>query len=280
MKGFSTIVRRIQDVSRYTAFSLKLTWQASAPLLLCLLLLMTLQAIIPPLQLTLSKLVIDRAAFDLGARSATATPALHFPLLIWIALAAGTLAIGQLLQPVRATLESLAGDRLSGYITGQILRATNRWQGLARFEDPEFISHLHRARNNAARGGLDLLLYGGGLVAQLFTIISLIAVLFFLHPLVPLILVLATIPQAARAWEYGHRTVSHLYWQAPDARALEYYRDTVLTAESAKDVRLYHLGPFFDTGTGRANRRPRRSDRIRCLSTFLRLDSWAHDLAD
>ena len=238
-------MQQFTETRRLLWLAVQLVWRASPRLLVGILLLLMLQALLLPLQLALSRAVIDRAAFDLGLFTDLDSMAIQLPLPAWIGLAAAALALGQLIQPFSSTFQSLAGDRLTGYVAEQLIRAANRWQGLARFEDPGFADDLQRARKHAARGALDLMVYGGRAVVELFTATSLALVLLGLHPLVPLLLILATLPQMRQQWEYGHHTVSHLYVQTAEARRLEYSREVLLTPETAKDVHLYGLGSFF-----------------------------------
>jgi ATP-binding cassette subfamily B protein len=223
----------------------RLTWRASSRLLLGILLLLLLQSLLPPVELALSKAVLDRAALDLRLGGQPGALAARLPLGAWIALTAGVLAIGQLIQPFSRTLQSMAGDRLTGYFTEQIIRTANGWRGLARFEDPSFADDLRRVRSSGSRVGLEMLVYGAGAVLALFTSVSLALVLARLHPLAPLLMLLASLPLMAMHWEYQKSTSSHLYYKTPDARRLEYSRDSLLAVEPAKDVRLYGLGPFF-----------------------------------
>jgi ATP-binding cassette subfamily B protein len=236
---------QFQETKRLAWLAVQLVWQASPRLLIGILALLVLQAILLPLQLALSRLVIDRVAFDLGLSNNVDPMASQLPLLAWIALAAVSLGLGQLIQPIVATFQSLAGDRLTGYVTEQLIRAANRWPGLARFEDPGFADDLQRARSRAGRGALELMVYGGRATVELFTAISLALMLLGLHPFIPFLLILATLPQMRQEWKYGHRTFSHLYVQTEGARRLEYNRHVLLTPETAKDVRLYGLGSFF-----------------------------------
>ena len=238
-------MQQFTETRRLLWLAAHLVWRASPRLLVGILLLLMLQALLLPLQLALSRAVIDRAAFDLGLFTDLDSMAIQLPLPAWIGLAAAALALGQLIQPFSSTFQSLAGDRLTGYVTEQLIRAANRWQGLARFEDPGFADDLQRARKRAARGALDLMVFGGRAAVELFTAIGLALALLGLHPLVPLLLILATMPQMKRQWEYGHRTNSHLYVQTAETRRLEYSRGVLLTPETAKDVHLYGLGSFF-----------------------------------
>ena len=100
-------------------------------------------------------------------------------------------------------------------------------------------------RRYASESGLELTTSGAQAVLVVFTTVGLALVLGGLHPLLPLVLVLATLPQVARQWNFDDRMGSHLYAQTEEARQLLYLRDVTLTPASAKDVRLYALGPFF-----------------------------------
>ncbi|HEY8743008.1 MAG TPA: ABC transporter ATP-binding protein [Chloroflexota bacterium] len=236
---------RLRFTARLSGLALRLAWRAGPRLVVGIVALMATQALLRPLQLLLSRAVIDRTALDLGLASRPDHLAAQLPLLSWIILAAAVLAIGQLLQTATSGCQDLAADRLTGSIGEQLIRAANRWQGLARFEDPGFADDLERARSQAALGGLTLLLFGGRLVAVLVTVAGVSALLVALQTLVPILLLLATLPQMARQWEYHRRTTSHLYAEAPQTRRLQYYRGVLLAPEAAKDVRLYALGPFF-----------------------------------
>ncbi len=126
--------RRLAETVRLAGLAVRLTWRASPRLLLGILGLVVFQSLLPPLELMLSKAVLDRAALDLHLGGQPGKIAARLPLAAWIALAAAVLALGQLIQPFSRTLQSIAGDRLIGYFTGQTIRAANRWRGLARFE--------------------------------------------------------------------------------------------------------------------------------------------------
>ena len=238
-------LQQLQETARILRLAVRLVWRSTPRLLVVFIMLMLLQALLVPLQLALTRVVIDRAAFDLGLLQDLDSAAALFPLLVWIGLTAAVLALGQLIQPFSSTFQGLAADRLTGYVTEQIISAANRLQGLARFEDPDFADDLQRARKRSTRGALDLTIYVGRAAIELFTAGALALVLFALHPLVPFLLVLATLPQMKRQWEYSERTISHLYIQTPESRRLEYSREVLLTPDAAKDVHLYGMGPFF-----------------------------------
>ena len=217
---FKPNLQQLQETARILRLAVRLVWRSSPRLLVGFIMLMMLQALLVPLQLALTRLVIDRAAFNLGLLQNLDSAAVLLPLPVWIGLAAAVLALGQLVQPFSSTFQGLAADRLTGYVTEQIIRAANRLQGLARFEDPDFADDLQRARKRSTRGSLDLTIYVGRAAIELFTAGGRALVLFALHPLVPFLLILATLPQMKRQWEYSERTISHLYIQTPETRRL------------------------------------------------------------
>ena len=239
--------QHLQESSRLIRLAVRLAWRSSPRLALGILLLLVVQALLSPLQLVLSRAVIDRAALDLGVLATAAGLVAQWPLAVWIILAAAGVAVGQLIQPFASTFQSMAGDRLTGYVTEQLIRTANRWHGIARFEDPALADDLERARGPAANSGMSIMVDGTELVVALFTAAGLAVVLLALHPVVPVLLVVATLPLMAREWEYQYHTTRTIYEQTPETRRLMYASDMLLRPEPAKDVRLYALGPFFRT---------------------------------
>ena len=239
------LTQRLRTAGQVTWLAVRLSWQASPLLALGVLLLLLLQALVPPAQLALTRAVIDRAAVDLGFLADAGPIVVSLPLGAWIMLTAVAVAVGQLIQPFAFTFQSQAGDRLTGYITEQLIRAVNRWQGLARFEDPSWVDDLERSQQFASQTGLRIMVHGASAVLGLFTVIGIALLLVGLHPLLPLLLLLASVPQTIYQWRYERVTGFHLYVQTPEGRQLDYNRDQLITPEPAKDVRLYGLGPFF-----------------------------------
>jgi ATP-binding cassette, subfamily B, bacterial len=224
--------------------TVKLAWKAAPLLLVGVLLLFAVESLLPPLQLALSRAVIDKLAAPVGHTAALDPLVTHVPLAVWIALTLAVVALGQLVAPLTALLQSRASDRLTGYVTEQVMQAANRWQGLERFEDPGFADDLLRARE-AAHRGVDLVYYGAIVTLALLTSLSLSIALGGLHPLVPPLLILATLPQMARAFAYDWFIGGHLYDSTPQTRRMQQSLEMLLLLKPAKDVRLYGLFSFF-----------------------------------
>ncbi len=238
-------LQKVKELGRLVGLAIELAWLASPRLVLTVLLLILVEGLLPPLNLLLYRLVLDRVMFNLYPDTVHDELALQLPLTTWIAFAAGGVVLSQLLQLVGRTLQNMASDRLTIYVTGRVIQATNRWQGLTRFEDPNFIDDLERTRDSTSQSGLMIMVRTASGVTNLFTLISAVVILSRFQPLVPLLLIVATIPYIAQFFRYFASVARHLYWLTPESRRLEYYRDVLMTPETAQDVRLYGLGSFF-----------------------------------
>ena len=111
---------QLQESSRLAALAVRLAWRAGALLVVGIVALLVVQAALSPLQLVLTRAVIDRAAVDLGLLADAGPFIARLPLGAWIVLAVVAVAVGQLIQPFSATLQSQAADRLTGYVHGAV----------------------------------------------------------------------------------------------------------------------------------------------------------------
>ncbi|HEX2035762.1 MAG TPA: ABC transporter ATP-binding protein, partial [Chloroflexota bacterium] len=248
-----SLAARLGEAARVGWLAIRLTWRASPWLLVGILLLLAFQAAVRAANLATVGLVVDRAALDLGLPSPSAGAAdaaglslvAALPLPLWVLLAAATLVVGHLVRLTVLTFQAVAGDRVTGYVSRELIVAANRWQGIGRFEDPGLADDLQRARARGARSGLNILRVGGDGLLWLFNAVGAAVVLLTLHPLLPLLVVLPAIPHMILHWEYQSRLSRHLYRSTSESRRLHYLRDLTLSAESAKDVRLYALSGFL-----------------------------------
>src|SRR5260370_14305012 len=156
---FKSFGQGLAGTARTCWTTVKLAWKACPVLLVGVLLLFGVESGLTPLQLALSRAVIDKLAAPPGRTAALDPLVTHVPLAASIVLPLAVVTLGQLVAPLTALLQSQAGDRLTGYVTEQVMPAANRWQGLERFEDPGFADDLKRARE-AANRAVDLAYFG------------------------------------------------------------------------------------------------------------------------
>jgi ATP-binding cassette subfamily B protein len=212
---------------------------------------MILGAMLAPIQLFFTATAIDSIAHHLGsatgsaAGDSTATArgwSEHGSPYLWIALTAVVIFLGQVLNPIRDGLQAALGDRTTVSVGDRLLAATNRWHGVARFEDPKTADDLALAAGRAGNAGTDLLMQGGPLIPTLLATATLCLTLAAVNPLAPVVLLLAAIPRIVNAYALADKTSSHLAVQSPLARRLQYLRDAPVAPHLARDFRLFELG--------------------------------------
>ena len=87
---------RLRESSRLAALAVRLAWRAGALFVVGIVALLVVQAALSPLQLVLTRAVIDRAAVDLGLLADAGSFVARLPLGAWIVLAVVAVAVGQL----------------------------------------------------------------------------------------------------------------------------------------------------------------------------------------
>jgi len=262
--------QRVGGTASVVRLGLRLVWRTSPGLTMAMLAALVVEAALVPAQLALTGLVIDRIV-DGGAVVPTA-------MAVAVALAAS-----QVIAPILATAQSLAGDRLTAHVGAELITAANGWPGLSRFEDPAFRDDVHVARSRAGTGSLEVVLLGARFGLAVFSAVGLAIALVGLHPLAPVLVIAAALPLMAGEYVFINRTGSHLYSQTAESRRLAYCRDVQLEPQPANDIRLFGLGPFFaerydeayEKTTGDLQRLRRRLTPRMCLAGMLAAASTA-----
>ncbi|GCE21240.1 ABC transporter transmembrane domain-containing protein [Dictyobacter kobayashii] len=242
---FRPAIQQVRHSGGLIGSIVRLTWLASPLLVTTVLFLLVLESLLSPLNLWLTRCVLDSITSTLPVSRISDPLATRFPLLSWSVLAALGIILNQLIQLVGQALQHLAGDRVTTFIDRKVIEATNCWQGLTRFEDPTLADDLARIHTSVNQLGLLLMLEGTKTLARVLTMLATVVILWQLQPLLPLLLLLASLPMGLMFRSYYMNVARHLYQLTPQTRRLEYYRNTLLTPEPARDVRLYGLGPFF-----------------------------------
>ncbi len=101
--GNNPFAERLGKTAHLSRLAVRLVWLVSPGLALGIVALVVAEAVLGPLQLALSKLVVDRVALDLGLLDTSGGLVSRLPLAVWALLAAIVLAAGQLIQPSSAS---------------------------------------------------------------------------------------------------------------------------------------------------------------------------------
>lgn len=233
-------LRRYFGVFRFSRSALQLVWQTSATLAVIFAICTVAAGLLPAAAAWIGRLIVDGvvAALKQGAGSdATAV--------YWlVGLEAGVMILLALSQRGISTVQSLLRALLGQRVNVMILEKALTLQ-LAHFEDSEFYDKLTRARREASSRPLGLVTKTFGLLQNGISLISYAALLIGFSPWAVLILIVGGLPQFVAEAKFSGAAFRLFRWRSPETRK-QMYLETVLAREdSAKEVKLFQLGPLL-----------------------------------
>ncbi|MFI0807791.1 ABC transporter ATP-binding protein [Streptomyces echinatus] len=214
-----------------------LAWKASPTQFLVNLTLTVISGVAPALTAWLTKLVVDALTVQ-GVEAHRRA--------LWYAL--GLLLAGLVTAAVPyCTTYSQARLRRSLvlYSQDQLFSSVNRFQGLARFEDPRFLDHLRLAQQSGSTAPSQVINSSFRILQSCVSAAGFVAALLTVSPIVSTLPVLAAIPSLFAQLNSSRRRVNHLWRSSPAQRKQVFYRSLMTEERAVKEVRLFGLGSFL-----------------------------------
>lgn len=140
-------------------------------------------------------------------------------------------------------LDEVLAGRFTMYSSLRIMKHATELD-LASYEDPAFYDQLERARVQSI-DRVSMIRALGQLLQQSVVAISLAASVFLFSPWLVLILVGCVVPAFLGETHYAFQGYALRFRQTPVRRRLDYLRTLASSKETAKEAKLFGLGPFF-----------------------------------
>ncbi|RIH83334.1 putative ABC transporter ATP-binding protein [Calidithermus roseus] len=201
--------------------------------------LLAASGLIPVGVLSATRALVDGLVHGLG--SGSLSPALLAPL----AGLALLFALDFLLVPWVTYLQGVVNERLTARVHLLLMEKAAGLPDLTPFEDAGFYDELQVLRDQAPYQPLNLLVFFGNAFRGGIAVAGVLLLLLTLAPIFPLLLLLATLPQALLTFRLQKGVWEAVLFSAPEARRMRYYAEVLLNPEAAKEVRLFGLLPFF-----------------------------------
>jgi ATP-binding cassette subfamily B protein len=226
---------------RYGARALRLVWATSTRLTILLAILTLIAGVLPAAIAWVGQLIVDSVVAAAGAHHAQGEAPLA-PVLGWVVLEGLIVVALAGVQRGLAACQSLLRVQLGQRVNVMILEKALTLQ-LAHFEDSEFYDKLTRARREASVRPLSLVTGTFGLVQNGVSLVSYGVLLAHFSPWAVLLLVAGGLPVFVAEAKFSGDAFRLFRWRAPETR-MQTYLETVLAREdSAKEVKLFQLGP-------------------------------------
>jgi len=140
-------------------------------------------------------------------------------------------------------LDEVLAGRFTMYSSLRIMKHAAELD-LASYEDPNFYDQLERARVQAI-DRVSMIRALGQLIQQSIVAVSLAASVFLFSPWLVLILVACVVPAFLGETHYAFKGYALRFRQTPVRRRLDYLRTLASSKETAKEAKLFGLGPIF-----------------------------------
>lgn len=219
-----------------------LIWQASPRAAGIMAALTMLGGLLPPALAWVTKLIIDGVTTlsQQGVEPWTGVVAMLPVLILELVLLLIMMASGQFQGLAAKVLHSRVGLHINEKIMRKALALDLNY-----FEEAQFYDKLQNARQQVDTRTLDIVNQSFGLIRNLITFIFFALLLMRFSPWLIVILFGATLPSFAAQNKLGHLVFRLQNSQAPERRQMDYITTLLTEDRSAKEVKLFGLGPTF-----------------------------------
>ena len=214
-------------------------WHASPKEMTAFSILNLLSAAVTPLQIWLSKYIIDEVVAAVQATEDTSTTHLRMILFliglqvfIWLVSNAVTSLTNMLRHPLSLKVVHYTEERIFQKVAKL---------DLAFFESPTFFNQMTRARGQAANRIFNFVNNVSILVSSVLVLITLLIMVANLHTWAMLSIIILSIPYLLVTSHFGKRWFQLTFKQTGDQRLAYYLSDLLSTREPVKEMKLFGL---------------------------------------
>jgi ATP-binding cassette, subfamily B, bacterial len=225
----------------YVPRALRLVYRSASGHVIVWLALLFIQGILPVAAVYLTRTLVDGVAGITANGGGWQAMSSLFPAGLAMALVlVGIEAIQGLTKWLRTAMSERVQDFIHKLIHEQAIRLD-----LSYFDDPRFYDQLHRARIDAINQPVALIENAGSLLQSLITLGAMAGVLLTFGIWLPLLLIFSSIPALLVVIRH---TIHFHQWRMRNTfsiRRTSYYDYLLTQRETAAEMRLFGLGPYF-----------------------------------
>ncbi len=217
---------------------LRMVWEAAPKVIVSSLACRVIAALLPLAVLAVTRVIINDIVDFTTHRSA-------LPGNFWwlVALEFVLAGVAGILVRLINFCDIVLADKYSRHISTKIMQHASRLD-LTSFEDPLFYDKLERARVQGT-DRIVMIQSTGLLIQQMVTTVSLAGSILFLSPWILVALVVCVIPAFLGETHFAFMGYSLNFRQTPAKREMDYLRILGGSKETAKELKLFGLGPFL-----------------------------------
>jgi ATP-binding cassette, subfamily B, bacterial len=216
----------------------KLVWESAPGAVTASLLLRLLTSLVPLGLLKVTQLIID----SIYRLSAQQQPLPHY---FWwlVGLEFLLASLATVLGRITDFCDTVLADNYTRHVSTRIMEHASKLD-LTRYEDASFYDKMERARVQGTDRVL-MIQMTGRLIQEGITTVSLAVGIFLFSPWLLLILIVSIMPAFVGQTHFAFQGYALNFGQTPSRRQMDYLRILAGSKESAKELKLFGLGPFL-----------------------------------
>jgi ATP-binding cassette subfamily B protein len=216
----------------------RMVWEASPRIVVANVSVRLIVSLLPLAMLAVTKVIID-SIYRYTANH-TALPAYFW----WLVVIEFALAcVSTILVRVTDYCDTVLADKYAKYVSVRIMQHASRLD-LTTYEDPTFQDKLERARVQGTDRVL-MIQAAGRLIQQVVTTASLAFSICLFSPWLLVALIVCVVPAFLGETHFAFLGYSLSFVQTPARREMEYLRVLGGSKESAKELKLFGIGPYL-----------------------------------
>ncbi|MCE7992581.1 MAG: ABC transporter ATP-binding protein [Roseivirga sp.] len=217
-------------------YALNIVWKSSRGYTISRLVAIFFKAVLPVAQLLFMKLVIDeltaKGGFDESRKD---------ELVLYLVYLGVVLLLNGIVQNISQYIEGLQQQSVADYIAG-LLQKKSIAMDLELYDDPAYHDSYFLAHRHGLSRPIQLVADLMAFVENLIAILFVGGLIFFIHPLVPLLLFISVLPSALIKYIFSDKLFKWEKKRALMERKGFYLNRIITEAEYAKEVRVFDAG--------------------------------------
>ncbi|MEV5413991.1 ABC transporter ATP-binding protein [Thermopolyspora sp. NPDC052614] len=234
--------------------AVRLSWQAGRLFTALFATLTLVAAFVPIVVAWLTKLVLDAITSGAGIE----------PIVVLGLVLAATGVVAAVIPHIGHFASQETQRRVGLLAQDRLFAATEKFVGMARFEDPVFLNRMQMAVQHGGTTPGVVLSSALSVVAAVITGLGFLGSLLVVSPWMPVLVLSSAVPiLGIELWLAGRR--ASLFWRlSPIGRREFFFRDLLINTQAAKEIRLFgigaHLRALMSCQRRKANIENRRLD--------------------
>lgn len=152
--------------------------------------------------------------------------------------------VQNLINQLNNLVTGLAGEQLANHVKMKIM-AKAKSIDMVSYDMPDFYSKMENANREATMRPMQVMNQTFQIISAIINVASYIAVLAAVNAIAPLLIIIVAVPQTIINFYLGRKNVDYMFRSSKTRRQMDYYSQTVVNKDMAKEIRMLGLGDTF-----------------------------------